>query len=92
MTLNSTSSTAGAASKRVLAAAMLALGALSSLAVGDAQATPSIPIPPPSPAEAASGSQSPATESFNNIKIGNRSQFIQSRQDAWYDIVGPGVG
>jgi hypothetical protein len=77
------------AGKRALAAAMLALGALGSLAVADAQATPSIPIPPPSPGETRSGSQSSAIESFNDIKIGNRSQFIQS---GWYDIVGPGVG
>jgi hypothetical protein len=77
--------------------AILALGALGGLAVGQANAmpavplTPSIPIPPPSPAESSSGNQSSAT-SVNDIKIGNRSQLSRTQQGAWYDIVGPTVG
>jgi hypothetical protein len=97
MTLNIGNDSARAATKRALAAAIIALGALGGLAVGEANAmpgpaaplTPSIPIPPPSPAESGSGSQSLGV---NDIKIGNRSQISQSRLDAWYDIVGPVVG
>ena len=89
MTLNISNDAAVAATKRALAAAILALGALGSLAVGGANATPSIPIPPPSPAESSSGSGS---SGVNDIKIGNRSQISQSRLSAWYDIVGPPVG
>ena len=92
MTQNGANNAARTATKRILAAAMLALGALGSLAVADAQATPSIPIPPPSPADTSSSSQSSAIKSVNDIKIGHRSQFIQSAPGAWYDIVGPGVG
>ena len=100
MSLNSSNDAVKTATKRALAAAMLALGALGSLAVGDANAmvgpavplTPSIPIPPPSPAEASTGGQASDVPSVNDIKIGNRSQISQSRRDAWYDIVGPPVG
>ena len=85
--MNSSSSDAvRAATKRALAAAILSLGALGGLAVGEANAmpgpavplTPSIPIPPPSPAESGSGSQASDVSPVNEIKIGNRSQLIQS--------------
>jgi hypothetical protein len=97
MTLNSTKHAVRTATKRALVGAILALGALGGLVVGQANAmpaaplTPSIPIPPPSPAESSSGSQSSAT-SVNDIKIGNRSQLSRTQQGAWYDIVGPTVG
>jgi hypothetical protein len=99
MTLNSTKHAVRTATKRAVVGAILALGALGGLAVGEATAmpgptvplTPSIPIPPPSPAESISGSQSSAT-SVNDIKIGNRSQLSRTQQGAWYDIVGRTVG
>jgi hypothetical protein len=89
MTLNSTKNAVRTATTRALVGAILALGALGGLAVGEATAmpgptmplTPSIPIPPPSPAESSSGSQSSAT-SVNDIKIGNRSQLSQSAADS----------
>ncbi len=83
--------TARPAAKRALAAAILALAALGSLAIGEANAvpaaplTPSIPIPPPSPGQA-------SDVPVNNIKIGNRSQVSQRQLNGWYDIVGPQVG
>jgi hypothetical protein len=64
------SPTTTAATKRALAGAVLALGVLGTLAVGQANATPSIPIPPPTP-----------TGPVNDIKIGNRSQLSQSAGD-----------
>jgi hypothetical protein len=85
MSLNSSNDAARTATKRALAAAILALGALGGLALGEANAapavplTPSIPIPPPSPAESSSSQASDVP--VNDIKIGNRSQLSQSAGD-----------